>query len=360
MSETVEPLEPKKSKLRSFLGRISKRTFALLLLSFLCLGSSLILEKLGMLHLMEEPPHSLWIALWSVETPAELLREIAFALGIAFAVIATVELESRAEFNDAIRAGIREIQRNVFSATFERHIPRQIIDEVNRLVFGADFVRHDHTAHYIMTVVDSEDESGKPSKAVSLVMNSEYIIENVGLVATPFIIRLALEKQPFENMNKAISVELNGLELDGETIPQPSPNVTETERRKTFQWTTQPIQPGQKLTVRTNSTVLKSLTDYDIWRSAYPTSTLRLIVTFPVEAALYGADQLHRLPLKSWPVGPRTRQYETQGAVLPHQGVVVWWSCDLNRPGTFPHIGQPSDLGYGSTGIPQRSDPGHS
>lgn len=312
------------------IARISRRTLVLLISAFFLLGISIVLEKLA--------PTDADHKIWSILTLSAFIREISFALGIAFAVIATVEFESREEFNKAIQEKITDIQKNVFHSTFERHIPRKVINEVNELIFSTHFVRLRHEAVYNLHILDVSALLGPEAlevpqmdKLVQVEVISRYTIKNVGFDQRPFTIRLTVEKPPIKKLQQFTKVQLMELQLNDTDIRIPDGEINDTPRAKTVTWVTDPLPPGAELKVRTSATLVKFLTDYEIWRSVYPTRELRVRVNYPAEATAFGADQLHRLPLKKTRLGPNTREYEIDGAILPHQGMVLWWCCEGDK-----------------------------
>ena len=182
---------------RRVFALLTKRTLVLLAIAFTVLFLALIVEHAA-------NPQAPGII--SINTLSELLREAAFAFLIAFAVIATVELESREErerkakhgqekfllglqdernkFNETVKATLKDIQKDVFQATFERQIPKQIVDEINQLVFTSDFVRtHHHQTLTLRNITAAYlDENFKPYDLVELEVQYDYTVENVSAI----------------------------------------------------------------------------------------------------------------------------------------------------------------------------------
>jgi hypothetical protein len=329
--------------LRRMFKLLTKRTFVLLTIAFIILFLALALDQYG----------AAGPKLWSINTLSELLREVAFACLIAFAIIATVELESREErdqraederikfmaevkternrFLDAINDRITDIRKDIFFATFERHIPRQIVDEIDLLVFSADFIRIDHHQTLRLRNINAVDldEGLKPCELIELAIDGEYTVQNVSAASKPFEIKLFSEIPPDKVLHKYVKVELLSVSLDGkEKHPEKVKDVERDAHTVGKIWTIEDIPAQSKLKVFTKTILIKYPNDYEVWRSAYPTSQLKFTVEFPEKAQAFNALALHRLPLipKGWDA--RRFDYEVSGPLLPHQGVVVWWVCN--------------------------------
>jgi hypothetical protein len=323
--QSVSTSIPTGGRFRNAVRKISKRTLIIPLLALVFLGISLVLEKTS-----DPSIHSIWSGL----VLAEFIRDVALALVIAFAVIATIEHESREEFGLEIRNSIRNIQENVFSSTFERHIPRSVLAEINELIFSASFIRIKHVANYNMKRINFSElaKRGPSMDLVQIEMASDYTVQNVGNIPKPFEIKLSVEKQPIAELHEFVSVDLVSLEIEGQKIPSPKKQEFSDANELRGVWVTPDIPPGAKFRVETKSQVVKFKTDYEIWRSYYPTEELRISVSFPDGAHSHGAEALHRLPLRKRSIGEHLREFEVAGAVLPHQGVVIWWCCDPMFP----------------------------
>jgi hypothetical protein len=345
--DQTRSLTPTETQHRRFVRRIfallTKRTFVLLSIALLVLIAALISE-----HLAAQPNAP---GIISINTLSELLREAAFAFLIAFAVIATVELESREEreqkaerdqrhflkelenertkFNQTVDATLKQIQSDVFRATFQRRIPKRIVDEVNELVFTADFVRTDHHQTLTLrniTAADLDTHLGS-CDLVKLEVQGDYTVENVSGVAKAFDIRLVSEKPPDKVLQEYVTAELLSLWLDGHNINIGHEKVDQDEHTLTKTWKVEGIPPDSTLRVLTKQVMIKYPNDYAAWRSGYPTCGLKYTVEFPEQVRVCDAEALHRTPLVRQRLSERKFDYLVSGPVLPHQGVLVWWCC---------------------------------
>jgi hypothetical protein len=173
------------------------------------------------------------------------------------------------------------------------------------------------------------------------VVVSDYTVENVGGVPRSFEIKLSAEKQPFSGLDKYVSVTVISAEIVGGSavsFTETSDHLADnTIVRRT--WRTDEVPAREKLRILTQSVMVKFLSDYEIWRTVYPTSDVSITVQYPECVDKFDARALHRLPLRPREIGPRTYRYELKSAALPHQGVVIWWwsgagNSDLRFPPT--------------------------
>jgi hypothetical protein len=315
---------------------LTKRIFLLLILAFIALVFSLIMEQFI--------PQQQIPKIVSVSTLSELLREVAFAFLIAFAIIATVELESRedreqraevnqnkflAEVRSEVKDKLKQIQESVFYATFERQIPRVIVDEINLLVFSADFIRLDHHQTLTLRNINATDldEDLPACDLVKLEIIGDYIVKNVTPIVRPFEVRLGTENPPDEVLRKHARAEILNLTLDGKKIDVPAVTEHTYEHSTVSVWKIDNVPPEAQLRIITKAVVTKYPNDYEVWRSAYPTCQLKFTVEYPEQVRTFAAETLHRLPLRPTPISDRVFDYEVPGPLLPHQGVLVRWYC---------------------------------
>jgi hypothetical protein len=322
---------------------LTKRIFLLLILAFIALLFSLIIEQFSMST--QQEIHGIV----SIKTLSELLREVAFAFLIAFAIIATVELESRedrekraevnqnkflSEVRSEVNTKLKQIQENVFYAMFERKIPRAIVDEINLLVFSANFVRLDHHQTLTLRNINATDldKNLPPCELVKLEIVCDYTVKNMTQIEKPFEIRLSTENPPDEILRKHGKVEILSLSLTLDGKPINAPAVIEethhTHQHSTVNvWKVDNVPPDAQLKIMTKQVVIKYPNDYEVWRSAYPTCQLKFTVEYPEQVRSFAAETLHRLPLRATPINDRMVDYEVPGPLLPHQGVLVRWYC---------------------------------
>jgi hypothetical protein len=324
---------------------LNRRIFLLLIFALFALCVALMVEQLTA---PLEPTHRIL----SASTLSELLREIAFAFLIAFAIIATVELESREEreqkaederinfmreltterdeFAKKVDQKLVEISQNVFWATFERQIPKRIVDELNLLVFSSDFVRTDHHQTLTLRNINATDldQNFAHCDLVELIVEADYVVRNVSAIAKPFYIKMSGEKPPDKALHKHLKLELLSVWLDGARINAEVESKDMDDEHTTARvWKINDIKPQNELKIMTRQTLIKYPNDYEVWRSVYPTCGLKFTVEFPEQVRSFDAKALHREPLIPQELNPRKFDYLLNGPLLPHQGVLVWWCC---------------------------------
>ena len=84
-------------------------------------------------------------------------------------------------------------------------------------------------------------------------------------------------------------------------------------------------------------TTLKSLDDYEIWQSMYPSDCMTIDLRLPPNIASWGAFEMHRTDLIVRGRETRTPQLRLNKAVLPSQGITFWWRS--GAPARTPVVG---------------------
>ncbi len=299
--------------------KLSTRSLTLLILAFVMLVLSILSEV--------EAPVELTRHMLSLTTLSEFLRELSFSMFIAFALIATVEAESRRELSSQVTNDLERIKENVFSATFRRSFPAAILDEIEHLVFKQNFIRLDHEIHYALNI-ECVQVNGEEKKTVRLHMTSRSTVQNVSSQPQDFLISLQSENPPFPALKDKLELKLLGVQVEGEARSCPSLEIINDSDSKYGKHLVKSIPPGKSLSIELSMTSFKVMNDYEVWRTIYPTSSLRVSVTYPTEAFKFGANALHRESLSALSTGVNAMSYKIEGAMLPHQGLVFWWCCD--------------------------------
>jgi len=303
-------------------SRITKRTWILLAAALFCLLLSVFLGT--PIKNIFRNPEQIWA------DGADVARELGFAFGIAFIVILAVETASRREFNQTIHERIRKIQRNVFAATFQRHIPLEVIAEVNELVFNTYFIRVRQSIRYSLKVMDISEV--KPELSGKRVVQMDYasssIVRNIGSTIQPFPITLTTEQPSMKRLEDRAWVKLNRVEMAGEDLDLCKLLKGCQEKTKSLSCTIENVEPDACIRIEASARTYKLLTDYEIWTCLYPTTDFEVVIQLSHPTEVFGAKAMHRVPLRQRIIDEHCRAYQVRGAMLPHQGVLFWWCFD--------------------------------
>lgn len=263
-----------------------------------------------------------------------IFKELSFALLIALIISVGIEESSRKELNEAVSNHVKEIQNNVFNSTFGRNIPKEILSEMEDLVLKADFVRSRHRATYNLSIknVKEWDPNLRDYKIIVAEATTSYFVRNVSGVTKSFVVKIELEKPPFDELKKYTSIDsvkIRGIELSSKEIEDGDAIAPDTEDFKKFEHTIENIAPGAEVEVVSKYKEIKMLNDVEIWRSLLPSDGMTLTLSLPKEATKWSAHALHReeARLRSSSKESGVHEWAVESGVLPHQGIVFWWRC---------------------------------
>ncbi len=257
-----------------------------------------------------------------------VLREVGFASLIALILAVFIEQSSRARMEAAASKRQQEISENVFRGIFETDIPKVMVDEVVDSILKAKIIRLEHAATYVADDKEIEIEGSRHSY-VKLRIASLYTLKNVSRdeVQVPVTIMFPVHSQPV--LRDLASLELISIDdhvLTTEEIQEGDSALPNTEYEQRYQWF-RPVASGGTLTVRSTFTLIKEISDNEVWTSLYPSLTMRLSVTMNCRNMEFGADALNRGTLKKVAGQGSTGHHgwELARPVLPYQGIIFWW-----------------------------------
>jgi len=276
------------------------------------------------------PDQSYW---WAAATWVSFIKELGIAFFIALIISIAIERAARTEFDKTIKQRVTEIQENVFKSTFSRNIPKALIDEVENLVLRADFIRRDHRTTYRLSIRSARAINPAIVNDFNVVFIDKttfYVVKNVSGVRKDFSVKVGIEKPPIEELKNYVSIDqvrIRDQELTPEMIRGGDMDLQDAF--KNFEHTVRNIEPNQEVTVLTKCTVIKMLTDVEIWRSLLPSDGMHLTVQFPPGTGAFGASSLHRAEVSKLVSDDAAgyHEWKLDQAVLPHQGIVFWWKC---------------------------------
>ena len=265
-----------------------------------------------------------------------VLREVGFASLIALILAVFIEQSSRARMEAAASKRQQEISENVFRGIFENDIPKIMVNEVVDTILKAKIIRLEHAATYVVDDEEIEIE-GNRYRYVKLGVSSSYTLKNVSReeVQAPITIMFPIHRQPeLRDLATLETISINGHILTTEEMQEGDSALPNTEYEKRYQWF-RPVASGESMIVRSTYTLIKEISDNEVWTSLYPSLTMRLSVTMNCRNMEFGADALHRGTLQKVAGQGSTghHSWELTRPVLPYQGLVFWWHPSPS-PGT--------------------------
>jgi hypothetical protein len=282
---------------------------------------------------------------------SHLLSEVAYALIIAVAISVGIEAASRRELESTVKAqldkhaanleGINsqlvktvdQIGRDVYLAVFKRRIPDAILDEIELGILTTNFARTDHRAVLRLEVVSARQLNPKiPSaRVVSVNDRSTYKVKNISHGPRTFEIRCLLNKAGSEELAKHTAVKK--VNVSGNPFSIDDVEIEDTEKFQRYTYKVRDVPAGNTIEVETEFNYIRNLDDFEIWRSAIASDGMTLTIHLPREVKEWDVYSIHRVPVKTDTKSARFGVFELQHAVLPHQGMAIWWRCsDAQSP----------------------------
>jgi hypothetical protein len=281
---------------------------------------------------------------------SHLLFEVAYALVIALAISVGIEAASRRELESTVRSELEQhaatlldinaqltktveaVGHDVYHAIFKRRIPEAILDEIELGILRSDFARTDHNAVYHLNIISASQLHSKVlcPHVMSIKAWTTYKVKNIAHATRDYPIRIFLDKTGSQELSKYI--EVRQVKVNGEIIPASLADVEETEKHKRYLFQVKAVPPGNEIEVESNIEYIKYVDDYELWTSAIASDGMKLAIHFPSEVKQWDVFSIHRCPLKTLTKHATFGSFEIEHAVLPHQGMAIWWRCSDDQP----------------------------
>ncbi|MCA3719090.1 MAG: hypothetical protein IM674_12640 [Brevundimonas sp.] len=259
-----------------------------------------------------------------------ILKEVGFALIIAWAVSVFIEQRSRAREHKTHEAQRRQMANDVVHAVFGLLHKPAYVRKVVETNLQTKVVRKHYDATYRLEALTPEEEAElevEPGRFVKLTQRSTYTFLNVspGPVKHKIVYSIAVRGGKIAEAAGLKFASLDKQELKPHQITKAlNPN---DEGWKVYEWE-KTIPADGELPVVMQAVSYKELSDTEVWGSYHPTyhgmklSVINLvphIVKFGLRALTATPKELiHETPGEE-------AQWEISGPVLPNDSVTFWW-----------------------------------
>ncbi|MGR9105482.1 MAG: hypothetical protein ACU843_00985 [Gammaproteobacteria bacterium] len=255
----------------------------------------------------------------------ELFRELGFGCLIALVLIVFVERSSREEQAHSVEKQRAAISENVFKGVFSLHTPASIIESVSNQIFKAKVIREHHKNDYHFT----EIANAGSQRFLQVNVTADYLLRNIADEEIRVPIRLGFPVPPvatFLDRVKVQKISIDGRELTAEEIQEGDQSAEDPPNRIRYAWYRQ-VPRGGSIHVIANYTLIKERSDNEVWQTLYPGLGMELTANINVQGLEFGVHPLHeREVTKLSGVGNTgTHRWALNEAVLPHQGMILWW-----------------------------------
>lgn len=260
----------------------------------------------------------------------ELFRELGFGCLIALVLIVFVERSAREEQAHSVEKQRAAISENVFKGVFSLHTPLPIVEAVSSQIFKAKVIREHHKNDYHFTEIANPSNQ----RFLQVDVTADYRLRNIADEEIRVPIRLGFPVPPLElfaDRVKVHKISIDGRELTAEEIEAGDKSAEDPPNRIRYAWY-HPVAGRAAIHVVANYTLIKERSDNEVWQTLYPGLGMELTANINVQGLEFGVHALHEKKVsKLSGVGNTgTHRWVLNEAVLPHQGMILWW-----RPENF-------------------------
>ena len=305
-----------------------KRYVAVLILAAVCLLLSCYLDVVR---------HGSWQG--PIETPEVLLeaaegflRELGFALIIAWMISIGIETHARQEDGKRAESLRRLVAVDVFKGVFSYRLPRKYVDRVVELHLFPSVIRERlDLSMRLRRIDDAEASSWSIRKENFLVLEQKvaYLIRNTSTGAYRHAIRIDLPTHTGKRRQAAqvrsLRVGSNDLALNEIEAGSLSDSI---ENSRSYQWQV-PLGPDQAVEVEIETQLLKEVSDAEVWASFLPTMAATFNFRSDVAGLRFGARSTSQvLQAQDQPPDRVSLKWTSAGPTLKGESVVFWWRAN--------------------------------
>lgn len=251
------------------------------------------------------------------KTLASFLKELAFAGFIALIVIFTVEKFSKERHRIESEKLVKSINKNLFNAIYDRHIPNHVFREVEKLLLNNDVTRKNYSVIYTIEKIKDDDKHYKCT------VQGSYDLENISDKDITHVVKGGLEKPLDENLIKNcgfIDFRCDGKSLSKQDIKK---HTTLSNGQILFNY---PIEMKAGATARINQvgSLIKLKTDQETWLANVSSDGFQLTVHAP-EGVDFLAKSIHSTEADLVQDSETKKTWEIKSGMIPNQGFIFWW-----------------------------------
>jgi protein-S-isoprenylcysteine O-methyltransferase Ste14 len=282
-------------------------------------------------------------SVFNQKTLASLSKEVGFALLIAFFISTgierqarerheRVEREARESEAEAVSAARAEIARDVFHGVFGLQHDRGYVNTVIEHILQRPVVRENYSVEMTVSRLTKAEMAllkVGPKQFVKVHSVCEYSFLNISTKEATFDVNFILPVRAGQRLRDFARV--NTVRLDG--IELPEAEITEAEQEpngaptKVYCWPRTLPKDG-RISVLVSSTILKELSDNEVWRNMHPTiggAEFKLRMEVPdMEVGIRNITAAKLIDRYAGLPGGESA-WTIDGPILPNESIVLWW-----------------------------------
>ena len=287
----------------------------------LCLG--LVFIFVGLLSALHFHPETLFWKLF-----IGFFTEVGFALLIAWGVALLIERGARKEYDHYTQEKARVISQNVFGYLYSVKFPRSAFAVMEEHIFKAPVIKTQQKLDY--ELLDPRDDSGW----IKMRCEFDYTLKNLSDKSVAHPVRFhasrvsGLDAPVFAGMGLQ-SVVINGVAIPSDQYDAIDAAAPDDVGQQKFE-VIRDILPNEELSVRVVFFQLKRLNDNDLYQTGIVTENLELKFRYNPDLFDVFLEPVHPSSQFDRDIKPnggdRCRVVSIDHALLPKNGVFMWWN----------------------------------
>lgn len=269
-----------------------------------------------------------WRALiFNEKTGVSILKEIAFALIIALAIMVGIDQRARDQDNKHASNLRHQISEDVFFAIFQREFSRQYVSKIVETNLKSPLMRDFISMEYVLDELPDEIKElagNNHNKLVLLRARTHYRLRNISghKITETINFALADREGSLTGLAKILSLQIDNKTYNAEEIESLKTKQDSDMVHYCWDWD---FETDDFVEILVEHQMLKDLSDNEVWGSYHPTLKMEFTARINVSGLKTGVRSLCASKVSHIWEKPDYRQWVLDGPTLPHDSVTFWW-----------------------------------
>lgn len=266
---------------------------------------------------------------WILKSFLYVIKDVGIAFIVSVVVLYAIEILTHRNKERATDKLVKDINKNLFGAIYNRYIPDIIFNEVERCLMANGVVRSNYRVVY--TLKKKNEGIDVPDGYYLCTLRSRYKLKNIAGGPVDEIVRARLELPIDDNLHKY--VKFCKAKIDGQTLNESDIEKHSSSDKNNTTFSFKVTVPPEGLEVDLQGQMLKKLTDQEVWTTSYPAEGLELIIISPLDCkvkAFANHSKSSQVEEDRENISDDAQKYELKlnYGIIPFQSFVIWWSSD--------------------------------
>lgn len=258
------------------------------------------------------------------------LKELGFALIIAFFIAEGIERVARSQHNREVLHQMNEIKRNVFKAIFQRNHDRRMVETVTERILNYKFYRRKSKCTFSFEPVQPPEGTRKKTGLYRLTVKAEFTVVNISDSDADYVYEAFIEKHEEDGgageleITRMTRLELGSKVYDEEDLKQADCNYKDTKEDRRYSTITT-IAGHKSLDVIAEFELIKRELDEITWRQVEPCDGFEVVMIMPEDLKAHGVPIHWKNDIPLVEKAPNYYTLAIDEPLFPYNGVALWW-----------------------------------